>query len=114
MTPWLSIIGLGEDGLEGLTPVARALLDRAEVLIGGQRVIAMVPEDGRERLSWTTPLSVLVEEIVARRGQPVCVLATGDPLHHGIGVTLARQVPIEEMTIVPAPSAYALACARLG
>ncbi len=85
MTPWLSIIGLGEDGLEGLTPVARVLLDRAEVLIGGQRVFDIVPEDGRERLSWTTPLSVLVEEIVARRGQRVCVLATGDPLHDGIG-----------------------------
>jgi precorrin-6Y C5,15-methyltransferase (decarboxylating) len=114
MTPWLSIVGFGEDGLEGLTPVARALLDRAEVLIGGDRVFAMLPEDGRERLSWTTPLSLLVDEIAGRRGQRVCVLATGDPLHHGIGVTLARQVPIEEMTIVPAPSAYALATARLG
>jgi len=114
LTPWLSIVGLGEDGPEGLTPVARALLDRAEVLIGGDRVFAMLPEDGRERLTWTNPLSALVDEIAARRGQRVCVLATGDPLHHGIGVTLARHVPIEEMTIVPAPSAYALASARLG
>ncbi len=114
MTPWLSIIGVGEDGLEGLTPAARALFDRAEVLIGGQRVFAMLPEDGRERLIWPSPLSAIVEVIAARRGQKVCVLATGDPLHHGIGVTLARRVPIEEMTIVPAPSAYALACARLG
>ncbi len=114
MTPWLSIVGLGEDGLDGLTPAARALVDQAEVLVGGERVFAMVPEDGRERLSWPNPLSGLVEEIAARRGQRVCVLATGDPLHHGIGVTLARRVPIEEMTIVPAPSAYALACARLG
>jgi len=114
MTPWLSIVGLGEDGLEGLTPTARVLFDQAEVLIGGRRVFAMVPEDGRERLTWPSPLSALVEEIVARRGQRVCVLATGDPLHDGIGATLANRVPIEEMTIVPAPSAYALACARLG
>jgi len=114
MTPWLSIIGLGEDGLEGLTPGARALFDRAEVLIGGKRIFAMVPEDGRERLSWPSPLSALIEKIVARRGQKVCVLATGDPLHDGIGVALARRVPIEEMTVVPALSAYTLACARLG
>jgi precorrin-6Y C5,15-methyltransferase (decarboxylating) len=114
MTPWLSIIGLGEDGLEGLTPTARALFDQAEVLIGGKRIFAMVPEDGRERLTWPSPLSALIEKIAARRGQRVCVLATGDPLHYGIGVTLASRVPIEEMTIVPAPSAYALACARLG
>ena len=114
MTPWLSIIGLGEDGLAGLTPTARALYDQAEVLIGGKRIFAMLPEDGRERLSWPSPPSALIEEIAARRGQRVCVLATGDPLHHGIGATLANRVPIEVMTIVPAPSAFALACARLG
>ncbi len=114
MTPWLSIVGLGEDGLEGLTPAARTLYDQAEALIGSKRIFAMVPEDGRERLSWPSPLSALVEKIVARRGQRICVLATGDPLHYGIGVALASRVPIEEMTIVPAPSAYSLACARLG
>ena len=114
MTPWLSIIGLGEDGLEGLTPAARTLYDQAEALIGSKRIFAMLPEDGRQRLSWPSPLSALVEKIVARRGQRICVLATGDPLHYGIGVALASRVPIEEMTIVPAPSAYSLACARLG
>jgi len=114
MTPWLSIVGLGEDGLAGLTPAARALFDQAEVLVGGRRVFAMVPEDGRARLSWPSPLSAGIEEIVARRGQKVCVLATGDPLHYGIGATLAKRVPIEEMTVIPASSAYTLACARLG
>ncbi len=114
MTPWLSVVGLGEEGLDGLTPTARALVDQAEVLIGGARVFAMVPEDGRERLSWPNPLSAMIGEIAARRGQRVCVLATGDPLHHGIGVTLAKHIPIEEMTVIPAPSAFALACARLG
>ena len=114
MTPWLTIVGLGEDGLDGLTPAARALVDRAEVLIGGARVFAMVPEDGRERLIWPNPLSAMIGEIAARRGQRVCVLATGDPLHYGIGVALAKNIPIEEMIVIPAPSAYALACARLG
>ena len=84
------------------------------MLIGGTRQLAMVPEDGRERLSWPSPLTALVEEIGRRRGQRICVLATGDPLHYGIAVTLARHVPPEEMTIVPAASAFSLACARLG
>ncbi len=114
MTAWLSVVGLGEEGLDGLTPTARALVDQAEVLIGGARVFAMVPEDGRERLSWPNPLSAMIGEIAARRGQRVCVLATGDPLHYGIGVTLAKHIAIEEMTVIPAPSAFALACARLG
>ena len=52
MTPWLSIVGIGEDGLDGLSAAARALVDRAEVLVGGARHLAMVPDDGRERLAW--------------------------------------------------------------
>ena len=114
MTPWLSIVGLGEDGLPGLAPAARALLDNAEVLIGGTRHLDMVPDDGRERLTWPSPLGAIVEEIARRRGQRVCVLATGDPMHYGIGVTLAEAVPMDEMVIIPAPSAFSLACARLG
>ena len=114
MKPWLSIVGLGEDGLEALTPAARALVDTAEVLVGGERHLAMVPQDARERLTWTSPLSDLVAEILRRRGQRICVLATGDPMHYGIGVTLAKRVPVEEMSVLPAPSAFALACARLG
>ncbi|GAG29907.1 unnamed protein product, partial [marine sediment metagenome] len=50
MKPWLSVVGIGEDGLEGLSAAARALLGSAEVLVGGERHLAMIPEDGRERL----------------------------------------------------------------
>lgn len=114
MTPWLAILGLGEDGLPGLAPAARALFDNAEVLIGGTRHLDMVPDDGRERLTWPSPLGTIVEEIARRRGQRVCVLATGDPMHYGIGVTLAKAVPMDEMVVIPAPSAFSLACARLG
>ncbi len=56
----------------------------------------------------------MVDEIVGLRGTPVCVLATGDPMFFGIGVTLAKRVSVDEMTILPAPSAFSLACARLG
>lgn len=114
MTPWLSIVGLGEDGLAGLSPAARGLVDAAEVLIGGERHLAMLPEDGRERLTWPSPLLALVDDILARRGQAVCVLATGDPLAYGIGSTLVGRVPIEEITIIPGASAFSLAAARLG
>ena len=114
MTPWLSIIGLGEDGPEALSPAAQALVESAEVLVGGARHLAMIPADGRERLTWTSPLSDLIGRILERRGQRICILATGDPMHYGIGVTLARQVPREEMTVLPGLSAFSLAAARLG
>ncbi|MGO8865477.1 MAG: precorrin-6y C5,15-methyltransferase (decarboxylating) subunit CbiE [Alphaproteobacteria bacterium] len=114
MSKWLAVVGIGEEGLAGLGPAAKTLVVGARTLVGGARHFAMLPDDGRERLTWTRPLSLLVGEIERRRGTPVCVLATGDPMHYGIGVTLAKRIALEEMTIIPAPSAFSLACARLG
>ena len=115
MQKWLSIVGIGEDGFSGLSPSARALIAQAEVLVGGARHLAMLPaDDTREKLLWTSPIETSVEDILRRRGQPICVLASGDPMCYGIGVTLTRYLAITEMTIVPAPSAFSLACARLG
>ena len=84
---WLSVIGIGEDGLEGLTPSARALVDNAEILIGGARHLDMVPDDDRERRAWPSPIRKLIPEIEGLRGRRVCVLATGDPMHFGVGTT---------------------------
>lgn len=115
MQKWLSIVGIGEDGLEGVSPIGRSLLSQATVIVGGERHLAMVPSgDTREKLLWTAPISDSVSQIIHRRGQAICVLASGDPMCYGIGVTFTRHVPITEMTIVPAPSAFSLACARLG
>jgi precorrin-6Y C5,15-methyltransferase (decarboxylating) len=111
---WLSIVGLGEDGLDGLTSRGRMLIDGAETLIGGDRHLAMLPDDGRERLKWPRPLTDLMPKISERRGRSVCVLATGDPMFFGIGVTLAKHFAADEMEVVPSLSAFTLAAARLG
>ena len=117
MNAWLAIVGLGEDGLDGLSPAARALIETAEVLVGGTRHLALAAGAAGgtvERLTWDTPLSRTVEAIAAREGKRVTVLATGDPMHFGIGVTLARRFGAEAVTVIPAPGAFSLACARLG
>jgi precorrin-6B C5,15-methyltransferase / cobalt-precorrin-6B C5,C15-methyltransferase len=114
MGPWLAVVGIGEDGLAGLAPAARAFVDTAEVLVGGDRHHAMVPKIGAERLVWERPLRRTIEAIAKRRGQRVVVLASGDPLWYGIGVALVRRFPSAEMAIVPQPSAFSLAAARLG
>jgi precorrin-6Y C5,15-methyltransferase (decarboxylating) len=112
---WLSVIGIGEDGIAGLAPAARALVETAEILAGGERHLAMVPERaGQERFAWGKPFLASVEQLLARRGRRVCVLASGDPQWFGIGATLAQRVDPAEMTILPAPGAFALAAARLG
>ena len=114
MGAWLTIVGIGEDGLDGLGAAARDAVEAAETLVGGARHLAMVPPDGRERLEWPRPFSGLAEELRARAGRRVCVLATGDPFCYGVGTVIARHVPLDEMRVHPAPSAFSLACARLG
>ena len=118
MTPWLSIVGMGEDGLDGVAPAGRLLIEQAETLVGGARHLAMAldyfsGDHPAERLQWSIPLDRTIAEVLARKPRRVCVLATGDPLWYGIGATLADVVDAAEMTIIPAPSAFSLACARL-
>jgi precorrin-6Y C5,15-methyltransferase (decarboxylating) len=112
--PWLAIVGIGEDGLAGLDAAARTLVDTAEILVGGERHLAMVPSGDVERLTWQRPFSDTIGAIAARRGRRVVVLASGDPSWYGVGAVLARHFPIGEMTILPHPGAFSLAAARLG
>src|SRR5579863_10171767 len=114
MTRWLSVIGIGEDGLPGLSPAARTLVETAETLIGGARHLAMVPPGPAERLTWRQPLGLTIADIEARRDTRLAVLASGDPLWYGVAVVLLRHFRRDEMTILPCPSAFSLAAARLG
>jgi precorrin-6Y C5,15-methyltransferase (decarboxylating) len=112
---WLSIIGVGEDGVGGLNPVARGLVSGAEVVFGGKRHLDLVASllRGTAR-AWASPFERAVEEVLAQRGRQVCVLASGDPFCYGVGAVLARQVALHETVVMPAPSAFSLAAARLG
>jgi len=110
---WLSIIGIGEAGLSELSQSARGFVDRASLVVGGKRHLAML-NDSLHQMAWTSPIEDSIASILKYRGTPVCILASGDPLCYGIGVTLLRYVSIAEMTIIPAPSTFSLACARLG
>ncbi|QSV53076.1 MAG: precorrin-6y C5,15-methyltransferase (decarboxylating) subunit CbiE [Dolichospermum sp. UKL201] len=115
MQKWLSIIGIGEDGLAGLSPIAVSCFDKAKIIFGGERHLSMLPpDDNREKISWKSPFTTSITEIINRRGQAVCILASGDPLCYGVGATILKDINISEITIIPAPSAFSLACSRLG
>ena len=91
--PWLTIIGLGEDGVAGLGDEAKRRIGDACVVFGGGRHLELA--DGLitgERHAWLSPFERSIEAVVSRRGSPVVVLASGDPFFFGVGVTLARQI----------------------
>jgi precorrin-6Y C5,15-methyltransferase (decarboxylating) len=107
--PWLSIIGLGEDGLAGLSEASRNALASAEIVFGGPRHLALVGVRGQ---AWPVPFSV--EPVLALRGRRVAVLASGDPFWHGVGGSLAQALRPEDWTAYPAASTFSLVAARLG
>jgi precorrin-6B C5,15-methyltransferase / cobalt-precorrin-6B C5,C15-methyltransferase len=111
--PWLSIVGIGEDGFEGLSTAARDLISRADLIVGGKRHLALIASPGKPTMEWATPFSASIPKLLTHRGRRVVVLCSGDPFWYGAGSVLTEAVPPEEMDAIPAPSTFAWAAARL-
>lgn len=106
---------MGADGEAGLSLSAREAIERAELVVGSARQLALVPSLlHQETLAWPSPFSQGLTRVLARRGHSTCVLASGDPFFFGVGATLAPHVPRGELICYPAPSSLSLAAARLG
>ncbi|KUM27982.1 precorrin-6Y methyltransferase [Mesorhizobium loti] len=116
LTPkWLTVVGIGEDGVAGLGDEAKRRIAEAEVVFGGKRHLALVASLVKgEARPWPTPFDAEMRDMLALKGKNICVLASGDPFFHGVGVTLARKVKLDEMLVLPAPSSLSLAASRLG
>ncbi|UVK36355.1 precorrin-6y C5,15-methyltransferase (decarboxylating) subunit CbiE [Mesorhizobium sp. AR10] len=112
---WLTVIGIGEDGVAGLGDEAKRLIAGAEYIFGGKRHLALVASLAKgEARPWPTPFDAEMRDVLALAGKKICVMASGDPFFHGVGVTLARKVAAQDMRVIPAPSAISLAASRLG
>lgn len=116
MSVWLHVIGIGEDGMAGLSATARTLIRDAETVFGGARHLELLGPlaEGRETRAWPRPFRAGVEELLGHRGRPTVVMASGDPLWFGVGARLMQHVPAEEVAFLPVPSSYSLAAARMG
>jgi precorrin-6Y C5,15-methyltransferase (decarboxylating) len=115
--PWLAILGVGEDGFSGLSAEARQFIQSADLLYGGDRHLALIPVEGKgQRIAWPSPMRTALHQILnEHRGRRrVAVLASGDPMLYGVGVSLTRDLPASEFRVVPHVSSLSLACARLG
>src|SRR5258708_19099630 len=112
---WLSIVGIGEDGVEGLSSIARRLIESAELVVGGARHLELAGDLIRgRRLAWPSPMSDAFAEVKRCRGRSVAILASGDPFHFGVGKQLAAFVAAEEFVCLRKPSAFSLAAAMMG
>ncbi len=113
--PWLTVVGLGEDGLAGLGDEAKRAIAAAATVFGGERHLALAaPLIAGRAVRWPAPFDAAVQAVVDARGVPTVVLASGDPFFFGVGVTLSRRIPVAEMRVLTAPSSFSLAAARLG
>ncbi|MEM8744162.1 MAG: precorrin-6y C5,15-methyltransferase (decarboxylating) subunit CbiE, partial [Pseudomonadota bacterium] len=113
MSAWLTIVGVGLEGVGGLPASVRALLDTADVIVGRERLLEGITSKSAEKHAWSSPIDETLAQIEGWKGRKVIVLATGDPMYFGVGATLIRRIPTDEISIIPAPSAFSLAAARL-
>lgn len=114
MIPWLDVVGIGEDGVEGLAPPAREVLRRAEVVIGGDRHHELAPDIRAERRRWPSPFDAMIDEIRSLRGRNPALLVTGDPLWYSVGARILRSIPAGEVRFHPQLSAFQWAACRMG
>jgi precorrin-6B C5,15-methyltransferase / cobalt-precorrin-6B C5,C15-methyltransferase len=114
MTKWLTIIGMGEDGYDGLSAAAKLALETTSLVIGSERLLGMLPPSKAGRMEWPQPFSAVVDMIKPLRGRSTVVLATGDPMNYGVARKLLEFIPFEEMSVIPHLSAFSLAAARMG
>lgn len=112
---WLTIVGIGEGGVHDLSPRARTAIRTADRVFGGDRHLTLARDlILGEATPWPSPFDPEMAAVCASRRQQVCVLASGDPFLFGVGATIARHIDPAEMEVLPAPSAFSLAAARLG
>ena len=113
MNAWLHIVGIGEDGIQGLSPVTRAVVEAAEVIVGSLRHQDLISVNA-ERIVWPSPFDALIEILKSNSGKRVVVLATGDPLWYSVGARIGREIDPSEITYHPQVGAFQLAAARMG
>jgi len=112
----VTVVGVGADGWDGLTPAARAVIGSAEVVLGGPRQLRLLPAaDGQVHRPWPSPLSGALPDLLTEfAGRRVVALASGDPMLSGIGTTLVDIVGADRVTVIPHLSSVVLARSRLG
>lgn len=112
--PWIDIIGIGEDGVDGLSADALGRLEQAEIIIGGDRHHKLTPNVRAERLRWPSPFDTMIDTIKSHKGRRLVVLVTGDPLWYSVGARILRALSSDQIRFHPQLSAFQWSAARMG
>lgn len=114
MSVWLDIIGIGEDGVDGLSAAALEKLRLAEVIVGGDRHHTLAPNPTAKRIAWPSPFNAMIDEIKSHKGKRIVVLVTGDPLWYSVGARILKAIPKEQVRFHPQLSAFQWASSQMG
>jgi precorrin-6B C5,15-methyltransferase / cobalt-precorrin-6B C5,C15-methyltransferase len=114
MTQWLTIIGMGEDGWDALSTAAQHSVEKAEIIVGSQRMLSMLPKTKAELKEWPQPFSKLAGDIKTFQGRRTVLLATGDPMNFGVARKIFEFTPQQDVKVIPHLSAFTLAASRMG
>lgn len=112
--PWLTIVGLGEDGAEGLAPASLKALEDAEIIMGAKRQLSLLPDLTADQIEWPVPFADGVPLLLSFAGRKTVALASGDPFWHGAGAALVAALPRGSWRVLPAVGTMSLAAAHLG
>ncbi len=112
--PWLTIVGLGEDGPDGLSAASRQALESAEIVMGAARHLELLPDLTVQTITWPVPFADGIPQLLALSGKRVVALASGDPFWFGAGASITKHLTSGEWVAHPVPSTFSLAAARLG
>ena len=114
-TVWLTIIGLGEDGLDGLSLASQNALTEATIIFGSRRLLSFLKTRFQgKKIEWPVPFEKGVSMLLAQRGKSVVMLASGDPFWFGAGNVLAKYIAEDEWIAHPNRSCFSLAACKLG
>lgn len=113
-TPWLIIVGLGEDGPDGLSPASHEAIARAEIVMGAARHLSLLPDLEAEAITWPVPFADGIPVLLSHKGKRVVMLASGDPFWFGAGTSIAKHLDPGDWVALPVPSTFTLAAATLG
>lgn len=109
----VAIVGIGDDGIEGMTGQARRLVESAEVLLGPETSRGLLPASLADRLGVAASLDELVEMVERSAGRRTVVLASGDPLFYGMARFVCGKLGKDRFDVIPHVSSMQLAFARV-